>query len=117
MDVIKEEGVVSRNQFTDADYDGGQNGNRYNEDEVIVNKGDSVDHQIKDEINETVEETKDNDKGQATDWDDEEAVPKEGDVEDDNVVQNTEIAPDKRSTGSQVYTPPNQIREEVVEVE
>lgn len=58
-----------------------------------------------------------NDKGQtAGDWDREE-TPKQENVENDNVVQNQEQSPDKRSTGSQVYTPPNQIREEVVKCE
>ena len=111
-DSIREESVVNRDQSTDADLEGGQNDDKDNE-----NEGDPMGNQIKDENKDNVDEdAKDNEKGQTTDWDDD-AVPKQENVEDENVVQNKEIAPDKRSTGSQVYTPPNQMREEVVESE
>ena len=118
MNTIKEE--VDKNKFNEADYQGGQNGNRFNEDQVIVNKDDTMD-QVKDQTIENVEEIKDNNKEQAGDWDDDGATPKEGrnvdDDKDDNVVQNRDVEPDKKSTGSQVYTPTNQMREEVVESE
>ena len=118
MNTIKEE--VDKNKFNEADYQGGQNGNRFNEDQVIVNKNDTMD-QVKDQTIENVEEIKDNNKEQAGDWDDDGATPKGGrnvdDDKDDNVVQNRDVEPDKKSTGSQVYTPTNQMREEVVESE